>query len=283
MNSPSKHEIRNNELRKFIETMKDLSGYDFSNYSDKSLKRRLSKVLLDSKLTVPILLEKISHNRDFLEQIVKDITVNTTELFRDPPVWNTLRQEILPLLYDKPEIMIWHAGCSTGQEVYSMLILLMEMDLFKKAKVYATDINSDVLLHASEGIYKYKFNVNYLDNFDKVIRQNRNGELIDVPYSKYFTIDKTRDLIRMHQFLLEKPIYKKMDLVTDPNPFSLTYDIIICRNVVIYFNYQLQNKVFKLFLDAMKPGGSLLLGVHETILGPVSSFFIKKNQVYYKK
>ena len=164
-----------------------------------------------------------------------------------------------------------------------MLILLNEMDLFHKSKVYATDINSDVLTHASEGIYKYKFNVNYLDNFDKVIRQNRNGELIEVPYLKYFSIDKTRDLIRMHQFLLEKPVYKKQDLVSDPNPFPINYDIIICRNVVIYFNYELQNKVFKLFHEVLKPGGSLLLGVHETILGPVSTFFLKKSQVYYKK
>ena len=230
-----------------------------------------------------MLLEKIRDNRDFLEEIVKTITVNTTELFRDPPVWNALRHEILPLYTHKPEIMIWHAGCSTGQEVYSMLILLNEMDLFEKARVYATDINSDVLTYASEGRYKYKFNVNYLDNFDKVIRQNRNGDLIDVPYSKYFSIDKTRDLIQMHQFLLEKPVFKIQNLVSDPNPFPASYDIIICRNVVIYFNFELQNKVFKLFNDAMKPGGCLVLGVHETILGPVSSFFIKKNQVYYKK
>ena len=270
-------------MRSFIDTVKSLSDYDFSDYSDKSLKRRLSKVLLDSKLTITLLLEKISNNRNFLEEIVKNITVNTTELFRDPPIWNTLRQEILPLYKDKSEILIWHAGCSTGQEVYSMLILLNEMDLFQKSKVYATDINSDVLTNASEGIYKYKFNVNYLDNFDKVIRQNKNGELIDIPYSKYFSIDKTRDLIRMHQFLLEKPVYKKQDLVSDPNPFPINYDIIICRNVVIYFNYELQNKVFKLFHEVMKPGGSLLLGVHETILGPVSTFFIKKSQVYYKK
>jgi len=277
------HEVGDKDLQSFIETVKGLSDYDFSNYSDKSLKRRLSKVLLDSKLTIPQLLLKIGNNRIFLEEVVKSITVNTTELFRDPPIWNTLRHEILPLFKDKSEINIWHAGCSTGQEVYSMLILLSEMDLFQKSNVYATDINSDVLTHACEGIYKYKFNVNYLDNFDKVIRQNRNGELIDVPYSNYFAIDKARDLIRMHQFLLEKPIYKKQDLVSDPNPFPVAYDIIICRNVVIYFNYELQNKVFRLFHDVMKPGGSLLLGVHETILGPVSTFFIKKSQVYYKK
>lgn len=283
MKSSEKHEVGDKDLRMFIDTVKSLSDYDFSDYSDKSLKRRLSKILLDSNLTISSLLEKISNNQDFLEEIVKSITVNTTELFRDPPIWDTMRQDILPHYKDKSEILIWHAGCSTGQEVYSMLILLYEMDLFQKSKVYATDINSDVLTYASEGIYKYKFNVNYLDNFDKVIRQDTNGELIDVPYSKYFSIEKTRDLLRMHQFLLEKPVYKKQDLVSDPNPFPVAYDIIICRNVVIYFNYELQNKVFKLFYDAMKPGGSLLLGVHETILGPVSNFFIKKSQVYYKK
>ncbi len=283
MKASEEHEVGDEDLRKFIDTVKSLSEYDFSDYSDKSLKRRVAKILLDTKLTIPSLLINISSNKDFLEEIVKNITVNTTELFRDPPIWNTLRHEILPAFKNRSEILVWHAGCSTGQEVYSMLILLYEMDLFQKSKVYATDINSDVLTYASGGIYKYNFNVNYLDNFDKVIRQDINGGLLDVPYSKYFSIEKARDQIRMHQFLLEKPVYKKQDLVSDPNPFPVTYDIIICRNVVIYFNYELQNKVFKLFYDGLKPGGSLLLGAHETILGPVSTFFIKKNQVYYKK
>jgi chemotaxis protein methyltransferase CheR len=247
------------------------------------LKRRLAKILFDNNLEFIVFLHKIEQNKSFLEKIVKDITVNTTELFRDPPVWNSLRFEILPLFQNQSSVNIWHAGCSTGQEVYSMLILLNEINLLDKSYLYATDLNSDVLEHARSGIYDYRFNLNYLDNFDKVIRQNRSPESTDVDYSKYFMIDEKSDIIKMHTFLTEKPVYKKMDLVRETNPFPLKYDLIVCRNVIIYFNYELQNKVFKLFHDNLNSGGCLILGVHETMLGPLSIYFEKKFQGYFKK
>jgi len=218
-----------------------------------------------------------------LEKVVKKITVNTTELFRDPAVWNSIRYEILPLFRNYLPLNIWHAGCSTGQEVYSMLILLNELNLFETSNMYATDINSDVLEIARTGIYKYMFNLNYLDNFDKVIRQNHSGQYIDVEYSKYFTIDKKRDVIKMNPFLMDKPVYKKMDLVRDTNPFPAKFELIVCRNVIIYFNYELQNRVIKLFYDNLSAGGCLILGVHETILGSFSIYFEKKYQGYFKK
>jgi chemotaxis protein methyltransferase CheR len=115
-----------------------------------------------------------------------------------------------------------------------MLILLNEFSLLDKSDLYATDLNSDVLEHARSGIYDYHFNLNYLDNFDKVIRQSRSGENIDVDYSKYFIIDEKRDLIKMHSFLTEKPVFKKTDLVREINPFPAKFDLIVCRNVIIY-------------------------------------------------
>lgn len=278
-------EIENQEILTFVNTVRSLSDYDFTEYSDKSLKRRLMKILHDYQLTIDSLLEKISEDRTFLERIVKDITVNTTELFRDPAIWHSLRYDILPGLAQKSTINIWHAGCSTGQEVFSMMILLNEMDLLEKSMIFATDINSDVLETARTGVYRYRFNVGYLSNFDAVIRENpRNHDVyFDVPYSKYFTIDKVRDSIRIKDSLLKKPVYQKMDLVTDPNPFDLKFDLLVCRNVIIYFNYELQNKVFKLFLDNMNQESILVLGVHETILGPYAAYFEKKFQAYYKK
>jgi len=164
-----------------------------------------------------------------------------------------------------------------------MLILLNELNLFNKSNLYATDINPDVLEISKTGTYKYRFNLNYLDNFDSVIRQNQAGEYQDVAYSKYFSIDKTRDIIKMHAFLTDKPVYKKMDLVWESNPFPLKYHLIICRNVIIYFNYALQNKVFKLFHENLQTGGCLVLGAHETILGPLVSLFNKKSHGYFKK
>jgi len=283
MSGSEQNEISDQELQSFIETVKNMSAYDFTDYSDKSLKRRLAKVLLDTRMDLPLLLEKIKQSENFLEQIIKDITVNTTELFRDPPLWLSLRDNIIPPLKNKQDIKIWHAGCSTGQEVYSMMILLYEMGLFEKTRIYATDINSDVLESARTGIYKYRFNIGYLDNFDKVLKYDSGGNQQEVEYSKYLTIDKTHDQIKMHPFLSEKPVYKKMDLVTDVNPFPVKFDLIMCRNVIIYFNYELQNKVFKLFHDNLQPGGSIILGVHETILGPYSTFFEKKDHAYIKK
>jgi chemotaxis protein methyltransferase CheR len=276
-------EIDENEIIVFVDKIKKISDYDFSEYSDKSLKRRLTKILFDNNLDFKTFIQKIGQNKSFLEKIVKDITVNTTELFRDPLTWNSIRYEVLPLIRNQMPVNIWHAGCSTGQEVYSMLILLNELGLYDKSDLYATDINSDVLEIARTGIYNYHFNLNYLDNFDKVIRQSRTGENIDVEYSKYFIIDKTRDFFKMHSFLTDKPVYKKMDLVRDTNPFPVKYDLIICRNVIIYFNYELQNKVLKLFYDNLRAGGCLILGVHETILGPISAYFEKKYQGYFKK
>ncbi|MBN3034434.1 MAG: hypothetical protein JW861_02545, partial [Bacteroidales bacterium] len=184
------------------------------------------KILHDYKLTTDSLIHKITEDRVFLERIVKDITVNTTELFRDPAIWHALRYDILPGLAHRSPLKIWHAGCSTGQEVFSMMILLNEMGLLEQSGIYATDINADVLETARRGVYRYRFNAGYLNNFDAVIRENPrdHNTYFDVPYSKYFTIDKVRDIIGIKDGLLEKPVYQKMDLVTDPNPFDIKFD-----------------------------------------------------------
>lgn len=278
-------ELENQEILTFVNTVRSLSPYDFTEYSDKSLKRRLMKIMHDYQLTTDSLINKISEDDKFLERIVKDITVNTTELFRDPAIWHALRYDILPGFAHKSKINIWHAGCSTGQEVYSMMILLNEMDLLEKSMIFATDINADVLETARKGVFRYRFNVGYLSNFDAVIRENPRDHDVyfDVPYSKYFSIDQTRDMLRFDDGLLKKPVYQKMDLVSDQNPFDLKFDLLVCRNVIIYFNYELQNKVFKLFLDNMNQEGVLVLGVHETILGPYATYFEKKFQAYYRK
>lgn len=278
-------QVTDQDLQYFINTIKSVSKYDFSEYSEKSLKRRLQKILEDYNLDIISLLTTLRLDRDFLEKVVKEITVNTTELFRDPPVWHLLRSRILPRFKNNKTINIWHAGCSTGQEVYSMLILLNEMGMLEKAKIFATDINSDVLDVAKQGVYKYRFNLGYLDNFDKVIKENPLNfeEYNDVPYEKYFDIDKVRDTITIKKNLTELPIFRKHDLVMDGNLFFAKFDLILCRNVIIYFNYSLQNKVFELFHNNLYSKGVLLLGMHETILGPWASRFERLGQAYIKK
>ena len=129
----SKREIRplsKEEVGLFINTIKNSSKYDFSSYSERSFHRRVEKILVDNKIDIYTLVSKIRKDPQFLEKIVRDITVNTTELFRDPKIWHTIRYRILTRLKHQRTINIWHAGCSTGQEVYSMLILLSELNIF---------------------------------------------------------------------------------------------------------------------------------------------------------
>jgi chemotaxis protein methyltransferase CheR len=276
--------VTDQDSQLFIYALKNSSKYDFSQYSEKSLKRRLAKVLADNKLTLPLLINRMKNDTLFVEKIVNEITVNTTELFRDPQVWQAIRYAILPKLKNNSVINIWHAGCSTGQEVYSMLILLSELGLLERTKVYATDLNAEVLENARQGKYKYRFNIGYLDNFDKVIKENPYNfeEYNDVPYENYFYIDKTSDLIKINSQLRDKPIFKKHDLVTEDNTLYVKFDIILCRNVIIYFNYDLQNRVFDLFHKNLYENGCLILGLHETILGSYSVKFQKKGHAYYK-
>ncbi len=273
------------DVNRFIDTIKSVSTYDFSDYSERSFKRRIDKVLNDNRMDINGVINKLSKDKDFLENVIKDITVNTTELFRDPDLWITLKYRILPKFRKNKSIFIWHAGCSSGQEIYSMLILLAELDLFEKAKVFATDINTDMLERAKEGEYRYRFNLQYLDNFDKVIKENPYNyeDVKDVPYEKYFDIDKTQDAIKMKKFLRDKTVFRKHDLVNDKNIFYSKFDIIFCRNVIIYFNNDLQNKVIELFSNNLYRDGYLALGAHESILGPVSNNFERTKGLYKKK
>jgi len=277
--------VTDQDLQFFVLALKNSSHYDLSEYSDKSLKRRLQKILADKNMDLNTLVGTLKTNKEFSESVLKEITVNTTELFRDPQTWQTLKFRILPRFKNNKTINIWHAGCSTGQEVYSMLILLSEMGLYDRAKIFASDINTDVLDQAKKGVYKYRFNISYLDNFDKVIKQNpfNYEEFNEIPYEKYFNIDKSRDTLTMKKFLTEKPIFRKHDLVQDGNLFFAKFDLILCRNVIIYFNYSLQNKVFELFHSNLYPKGVLVLGMHEAILGPHATKFEKLGQFYVKK
>jgi chemotaxis protein methyltransferase CheR len=274
-------DLLDNDIKLFLESVKNRSNYDFSNYSPSSLKRRVSKLLSDNHMEMAELTEKMSEDRKFIEKVVKSITVNTTELFRDPKVWIDLKENIIPRYKSKEKISVWHTGSSTGQEVFSMMILLREMNLLEKADIYASDINTDVLEISKTGTYKYSFNRDYLKNFDEVFNPNSSDKL-NVPYSKYFIIDNLQDKLKMKEFLIEKPIYQKIDLVRDENLFNIKFDLILCRNVIIYFNYELQNKVFNLFYNNLNDDGCLILGLHESIIGPYSGYFEKKSYAYFK-
>jgi chemotaxis protein methyltransferase CheR len=274
-------EIRDEEIKEFIEVLTSISSYNFSDYSEKSFKRRMEKLVNDNNCSLNEITQKIKNNKSYLEKIVRDITVNTTELFRDPKVWHEIQKEIIPKFKELKEINIWHAGCSSGQELYSMEMLLNENNLLEKSIIIGTDLNTEMLEDASKGSFKYRFNAEYLPNFDQVL--NINPEKDKIPYSKYMEIDQGRDILKMKQFLVSKPKFLKHDLVSDKNIFNYQFDLIICRNVLIYFNNNLQNKVFEMFWESLNDNGVLVIGLHESIMGPISLKYIKKGQLYFKK
>jgi chemotaxis protein methyltransferase CheR len=278
-------QVEQEDISRVIYAIKSNSVYDFSNYSIKSFTRRIEKTLFDFKLDITGLIKNIKSSSQFIDELVKNITVNTTELFRDPKAWQSLRYRILNQFTDNRKINIWHAGCSTGPEVYSMLILLSELGLLERANVFATDINEDVISIAKLGEYTYRFNLEYFENFNKVICENPfNYEVKNnIPYSKYFEIDKKNDLIRVHDFLRKKPVWIKHDLVTEGNIFNTKFDLILCRNVLIYFNTDLQSKVFETFYHSLFRNGVMMIGIHESIIGPLANSFIKSGLLYIRK
>ncbi len=277
-------EVVGKDIKNFQLTVRDHSDFDFSDYSHTSLQRRLNRILLEMELDMDQLLLRMRNDREFTDLIMQKITVHTTELFRDPQIWTKIKDELLPSFSHQETIRIWHPGCSTGQELYSMMMVLDGLGLLEKTEIYGTDLHEEVLETARQGKYKYRFNQSYLENFDRVML---NGEGTfswnhRKHWKKYFHIDESRDTIQMKESLRQKPVYKKLDLVKDSNHFLVNFDLIVCRNVIIYFNAELQNRVFKLFHKNLNEHGCLLLGVHESIMGPYSKKFIRKDPFYYK-
>lgn len=277
-------EVVGKDIQNFQKTVRDHSDFDFSDYSHTSLQRRLNRIMLELELDMDQLIQQMKNDREFMDRIMHKITVHTTELFRDPDIWKSIKNELLPSISHQETIRIWHPGCSTGQEVYSMLMVLDGVGLLEKSEVYGSDLHEEIMETARQGRYKYRFNQSYLENFDRVML-NGEGTISrnqKKQWKKYFHIDETRDTIQMKDYLRLKPVYKKLDLVKDPNLFLVKFDLIICRNVIIYFNTELQNRVFDLFHKNLNEQGKLILGVHESIMGAYSKKFIRKDPFYYK-
>jgi len=277
-------EVVGKDILNFQLTVRDHTDYDFSNYSRTSLQRRLNRILLEMDMNMDQVVRRMKKDEEFADRIMRKITVHTTELFRDPNIWRKIKNELLPSLSDQETIRIWHPGCSTGQEIYSMMIVLDGLGLLDKSEIYGSDLHKEVIDTARQGRYKYRFNQSYLENFNRVVLNGEGTFSWDQRkhWKKYFHIDETSDSIQMKDFLRKKPVYKKLDLVKDSNLFLVNFDLIVCRNVIIYFNAELQNRVFELFHTNLNEHGSLLLGVHESIMGVCSKKYVRKDPFYYK-
>jgi len=284
---PVKVEISENDILRIISEFQKTYDFDFSNYAEMSFRRRIEHLLVSHNLSgADELVVKIRENPQYFQKVINDITVNTTELFRDINVWLNLRRNVLGLFKNKTNINIWHAGCSSGEEVYSMLILLNEMDLLEKTKVFATDINTDILQRAKSGVFNNRLHHTYFDNFDKVIKVNPLNfeESTNISYDKYFEQDSLSKTFKIKQFLRDKVNFKYHNLVS--GSIFYKFDLIFCRNVIIYFNTELQNKVISLFHESLFNDGMLLIGAHENISYlPIGNKFESRimKGLYFKK
>lgn len=243
------------DLKKLTDAVLTKYGFDFSNYAKSSFKRRIIMVLKKNGIkSIEALIHKILYNPDFFEQFLIDITVNTTEMFRDPGFFKVLREVVLPVLNTRPEFNIWHAACSTGEEVLSLAILLKEENMLHRAKTYATDINSVVLKKAASGRFPLRNLELYTQNYNQT---DPKGQLSD-----YYEIEDNE--IVFNPALLQHVKFKHHDLALDHHFFK--FDLILCRNVMIYFDQDLQNRVFDLLYKSMFLNGYLCLGAKESLI-----------------
>lgn len=267
---------KNIEIRLLIEAIYQKYGYDFRSYSMASIKRRILRRLSLSGLeSISALQHKIIYDESFFSTLLLDLSINVTEMFRDPSFYLALRQTIVPELKKYPFLKIWHAGCATGEEVYSVAIVLQEEGLLDRAHIYATDFNEVVIQKARQGVYAIDKLKTYTRNY-----QNAGG---CASFADYYTA--RYDYALMKQFLKEKITFSDHNLVTDGSFGEM--NMILCRNVLIYFSRELQNRVFGLLKESLQEGGYLCIGKKETIrFSDVSQDFedvVKVERIYRKK
>jgi len=252
--NPENFDTQNIELDLLLQAVNMKYGYDFRNYSKAHLKRRiLQRLKLSGLNTISELQNKVLWDKEFYRIFLQDLSINVTEMFRDPDFYLSLRKKVISDLKTYAHIKVWHAGCSSGEEVYSLAIILKEEDLLQRTQIYATDINKSVLETARNGIYSNKeielYSRNYLDS-------GGTGQLSDYYTSKYGSVlfDKS---------LSKNIVFADHNLVTD-GVFA-EVNLVFCRNVLIYFDKFLQNKVLKLFSDSLSKRGFLCLGTKESL------------------
>lgn len=247
-------EITFDQLQEIILLLKNVSDYDLSGYTQSSLKRRVERVLNLKQMDIVDLKNALVNTPGFQQYFAEEITVNVTEMFRDPEFFNRLTTDVIPYLQTFPRLKIWCAGCSTGEEVYSLAILLQENKLYDRSFIYGTDVNNNVLETAKKGIYPLQKIKEYSDNFNAY---NSKESL-----SHYYTAGYNGAIINHN--LRQNLLFSTHNLATDQvfNEFQL----IVCRNVLIYFDLQLQEQVINLFYESLALFGFLCLGTKETIL-----------------
>lgn len=244
------------ELQLLLQAIRARYGFDFLDYAKASMKRRVHQAMLNEPdvKTISSYQDRILHDHEVMARFLDSVSVTVTGMFRDAGFYKVLREKVIPWLKEQPLIRIWHAGCSSGEEVYSMAILLHEEGLLERSRSYATDINQRVLEVGKEGIFPIKFMREHTVNY-----QNSGGK---ASLSDYYTAHY--DSVKLHEFLGRNIVWAQHNLVTDGS-FN-EFHLIFCRNVMIYFNRTLQDRVHRLIFHSLSPGGYLGLGRAESLL-----------------
>ena len=246
-------DINDPEVKTLLDVIFEHYGYDFREYSHASMQRRIysAQISLGVK-SIAELQKRIIEDANFLDRFISNVTVNVTEMFRDPEVFLRIRELVIPVLKTYPSIRIWHAGCSTGEEVYSMAILLKEAGLYEKSFLYATDLNSAVLEKAKAAVYPAEQIQASTANYQKA------GGLES--FSDYYTIKNDR--LTIDESLKKNILFSPHNLAVD-QVFSEVH-VVFCRNVLIYFSKTLQDRVVSLCHESLIRRGFLILGTKET-------------------
>ncbi len=247
--------IESSDLRDLLAAIRASYGYDFTQYAEASIKRR-SVYFMNAHMipTVKELTDVLLHDEAKFEEFVRNISVTVTEMFRDPPFYACLRARVLTRLATYPFVKIWIAGCATGEEVYSLAILLKEEGLLSRSLIYATDINQSSLHHAREGIYPLDLMKTYAKNYEM------SGGKAD--FSEYYVAHY--DAALFDRSLRNNIVFAPHNLASDQS-FN-EFHLVLCRNVLIYFNQELQNRVVNLFYESLCSFGILGLGNKESLL-----------------
>ncbi|MCR8636035.1 CheR family methyltransferase [Paenibacillus radicis (ex Xue et al. 2023)] len=245
------------EIELLLEGIYRMYGNDFRDYAYDSICRRITHATKQQGLsTITALLERVLHDPDSMELLLRNLTINVTEMFRTPSLFKKFRTKVVPYLHTYPSIRIWHAGCSTGEEVLSMAILLQEEGLYEKTRIYATDIDQEALEQAQSGRVLIGSMQQYTNNY-----MMSGGK---ASFSDYYTVSSgDGNKITFNPSLLEQVIFAGHNLVTDQS-FN-EFHVIFCRNVMIYFNRNLQKRVHSLFHESLAQFGVLAIGERETI------------------
>jgi chemotaxis protein methyltransferase CheR len=229
-------------------------GFDFRDYAAEPLQRRLHRRAREERAgSLSELQGLLLRDPACMERLLRDLSVNVTAMFRDPSFYAALRRRVVPLLEKRPFIRVWCAGCATGEEVLSVAILLREAGLYDRARIYATDINAYALEAAAAGVVPLARMQEYTDNY---IRSGGTGE-----FSQYYVA--AYDAVRFNPELLGNVVFAQHNLATD-RAFA-EFHLILCRNVLIYFDTPLQDRVVELFCDSLSAFGALGLGRRETV------------------